>query len=97
MTSIDYLRFVASLVLVLGLVLGGVWALRKFGLAGMVARPGTRRRLAVVEAVAVDGRRRLVLLRRDDREHLLLVGGGTDLVVESGIRPAPEPGEEERP
>ncbi len=94
----DYLRFVASLVLVLGLVLAGVWALRKFGVGGMVSRAAGRRRLAVVEAVAVDGRRRLVLVRRDDREHLLLVGGVTDVVVECGIRPqAPDPVEEGRP
>lgn len=94
----DYLRFVASLALVLGLVLAGVWALRKFGVGGMVSRTAGRRRLAVVEAVAVDGRRRLVLVRRDDREHLLLVGGVTDVVVESGIRPqAPDPVEEGRP
>lgn len=99
MNVADYLRFVASLALVLGLVMAGVWALRKFGVGGMVTRTGARRRLSVIEAVAVDGRRRLVLVRRDDREHLLLVGGVTDLVVEGGIvRPgAPAPMEEERP
>lgn len=88
MDTISYLRFVASLVLVLGLILAGLWALRKFGLGAMVSRPGGRRRLSVVEAVAVDARRRLVLVRRDGREHLLLVGGTTDLVVERDIAPA---------
>ncbi len=82
-----YLRFIASLVLVLGLILGLLWLLRRFGVGGMVARPGARRRLAVVETMALDGRRRLVLVRRDDAEHLLLVGGPADLVIETGIRP----------
>jgi len=46
-----------------------------------------RARLAVVDAAAVDSRRRLVLVRRDSTEHLLLVGGPTDLVVERDVAP----------
>jgi len=47
----------------------------------------------------VDARRRLVLIKRDNVEHLLMIGGPTDIVVESGItrtalsrepRPIPE-------
>lgn len=45
-------------------------------------------RLAVMDAAAVDSHRRLVLIRRDDVEHLLLIGGPSDLVVERDIRPA---------
>jgi hypothetical protein len=55
-------------------------------------------RLAVMDAAAVDSHRRLVLVRRDDVEHLLLIGGPTDVVVEQNIRltasmrrPAEEP------
>ena len=44
-----------------------------------------RPRLAVLDAAAVDPRRRLVLVRRDDVEHLILIGGPSDVVVESGI------------
>lgn len=43
-------------------------------------------RLAVMDATAVDNHRRLVLVRRDDVEHLLLIGGPTDVVVEQDIR-----------
>ncbi|MER8820810.1 flagellar biosynthetic protein FliO [Mesorhizobium sp. M0991] len=43
-------------------------------------------RLAVMDATAVDSHRRLVLVRRDDIEHLLLIGGPTDVVVERDIR-----------
>lgn len=42
-------------------------------------------RLALVDAIAVDQRRRLVLVRRDSTEHLLLIGGTADVVVESQI------------
>ncbi len=44
------------------------------------------RRLAFVERTALDGGRKLLLVRRDNVEHLILVGGPIDLVVESGIR-----------
>lgn len=43
-------------------------------------------RLAVLDATAVDSQRRLVLVRRDDVEHLILIGGPTDVVVEQGIK-----------
>jgi hypothetical protein len=46
-------------------------------------------RLAVMDATAVDSNRRLVLVRRDDVEHLLLIGGPTDVVVEQNIRMVP--------
>ncbi len=42
-------------------------------------------RLQVLDAAAVDARRRLVLIRRDDVEHLVMIGGPTDIVIESGI------------
>lgn len=45
-------------------------------------------RLAVLDAAAVDTRRRLVLVRRDDVEHLLMIGGPTDIVIESRITTA---------
>ena len=88
MEATAYLRVVVSLALVVGLLLGVLWALRRFNIGGMVARPGARRRLAVVETMALDSRRRLMLVRRDGVEHLLLVGGTQELVIESGIEPA---------
>jgi len=46
-----------------------------------VVRPAAGRRLAVVEALALDPRRRLHLVRCDDHTVLLLTGGTQDLVV----------------
>ncbi|WP_336294822.1 hypothetical protein [Bartonella sp. CB169] len=42
-------------------------------------------RLTLCDTIAIDRVRRLVLIRCDDKEHLLLVGGLTDVVVESNI------------
>lgn len=49
-----------------------------------------KQRLAVMDAAAVDTRRRLVLVRRDDVEHLILIGGPTDVVVEQNIQLVPK-------
>lgn len=49
------------------------------------------RRLTVVDAAVVDTRRRVVLIRRDNVEHLVLIGGPTDVVIESRIGEAAAP------
>lgn len=81
-----YLKFVAALAFVLGLIAALAWIIRRFGPRGMAAQHGKRgRRLAIVEVAPLDARRRLVLVRRDGVEHLLLLGATHDLVVESGV------------
>ncbi|MBE7198269.1 MAG: flagellar biosynthetic protein FliO, partial [Parafilimonas terrae] len=51
-------------------------------------------RLGIVDVYELDRARQLILLRRDNVEHLLLVGGPNDVVVERNIqrgqRPLPE-------
>ncbi len=42
-------------------------------------------RLAVLDSAIVDAKRRLVLVRRDNAEHLILIGGPSDVVVETNI------------
>src|SRR6516225_501411 len=44
------------------------------------------RRLAFIERTRLDGGRKLLLVRRDNVEHLMLIGGPIDLVVETGIQ-----------
>lgn len=87
MDPVAYSRFALSLVFVIGLIVLAAWVMRRFGLGVTMARQGGRRvrRLAVVEVAPIDPKRRLVLVRRDDIEHLLLVGGASDLVVETRI------------
>ena len=45
------------------------------------------KRLELVETLAIDVRRRLVIVRCDGREHLLLLGANQDLVVQSDLDP----------
>jgi hypothetical protein len=81
------LKFFLAFVIVLALIGVTAWLVRRFGadrFGGSSAR-GRQPRLAVVDAAAVDGRRRLVIIRRDNVEHLLMIGGPTDVVVEQNI------------
>ncbi|MGC4407447.1 hypothetical protein D4A92_18435 [Rhizobium rosettiformans] len=63
-----------------------LWLLRNRAPSPFV-RGGRNRqpRLQVLDAAAVDTRRRIVLVRRDNVEHLVMIGGPTDIVIESGI------------
>lgn len=63
-----------------------LWILRNRAPSPFV-RGGRNRqpRLQVLDAAAVDTRRRIVLIRRDNVEHLVMIGGPTDIVIESGI------------
>jgi hypothetical protein len=80
-------RFVVAFVIVLALIGLTFWLIRRFGGArvGNGAQKGRQPRLAVIDAAPVDGRRRLVLIRRDNVEHLLMLGGPSDIVVEQNI------------
>lgn len=79
-------KFVAAFVVVLALIGLTAWLVRRFGAnrLGSTAR-GRQPRLAVIDAANVDGRRRLVLIRRDNVEHLMMIGGPNDVVVEPNI------------
>jgi len=81
------LRFFIAFVVVLALIGATAFVVRRFGgdRMGAAASRGRQPRLAVVDASSVDGRRRLILIRRDNVEHLLMIGGPTDVVVELNI------------
>lgn len=81
------LTFLAAFIVVLALIALAAWLVRRFSGGNLRnnANRGRMPRLAVIDAAAVDGRRRLVLVRRDNVEHLLMIGGPTDVVVELNI------------
>jgi flagellar protein FliO/FliZ len=81
------LTFFFAFVAVLALIGVVAWLIRRFASnrLGANTNRGRMPRLAVIDAAAVDGRRRLVLVRRDNIEHLLMIGGPTDIVVEPNI------------
>ena len=87
-------QFFLAFVIVLALIGATAWAVRRFGSGrlGGVGMRGRQPRLAVIDYASVDGRRRLILVRRDNVEHLVMIGGPTDVVIEPNIvRGAPAP------
>ena len=90
--------FFFAFVAVLALIGVAAWLVRQFAgnRLGANTNRGRMPRLAVIDAAAVDGRRRLVLVRRDNIEHLLMIGGPTDIVVEPNIVRA-TPGRDQMP
>ena len=80
------LQFVIALLIVLGLIAIFVWILRRISGVRVGRGPRNRQpRIAVMDATTLDARRRLILVRRDNIEHLLLIGGPSDVVVERNI------------
>ena len=89
-------QFFLAFIVVLGLIGAAAWLVRRLGAGrlGGVGMRGRQPRLAVVDYANVDGRRRLILVRRDNVEHLVMIGGPSDIVVESNIvRATPAPRE----
>jgi len=83
---------VAAILFVIAIGALMVWAFRAFfsghsGAQGFL-RP-LDKRLGVVETAPVDARRKLLLVRRDDVEHLIMIGGPLDLLLETGIKGRP--------
>lgn len=80
-------RFFIAFLVVFVLIGVTAWLVRRFGTGrlGTQTTRGRQPRLAVIDAAPVDGRRRLVLIRRDNIEHLLMIGGPSDVVVETNI------------
>jgi flagellar biogenesis protein FliO len=92
--------FFIALLIVLALIGVTIWLVRQFRanrLGGDGARRRQPQRLTVIDAARVDGSRSVVLIRRDNIEHLLMIGGATDVVIEANIMRTTGASESARP
>lgn len=82
-----------ALAAVLALAAAIFFIVRRFGgsSVGKVAGRARQPRLGVIDVASVDSRRRLVIVRRDTVEHLIMIGGPNDVVIESNIVRAQNP------
>jgi flagellar protein FliO/FliZ len=76
---LSFLRMMGSLAVVLGLLVGALWLVRRYEirvpqrwLAGFSMRSDTRR-MELIERLAIDPRRSVALIRLDNREHMVLI------------------------
>jgi flagellar biogenesis protein FliO len=86
-TGASVAQVIITFIAILAILAVVVWVLRSFVGNRFTLGGGQPRapRLGVIDSIPVDAKRRLVLVRRDQFEHLLLVGGPTDIVVEETI------------
>lgn len=80
-----YLTAVIALGIVLILIVAGMWLLKAISDASRGAGRSRSRRLGVIDSVPLDQKRQAILLRRDNVEHLIIIGGPQDVVVETAI------------
>ena len=101
MNILEFIRAIAALAVTLGLIGLAAYALRRFGPDALSRLVTSRqvRRLRVVESLALDPTRRLVIFSLDGEERLMLLGEGKLLdwgpkasaTPPSLAVPAPEP------
>jgi flagellar protein FliO/FliZ len=69
---------------------GAVFLVRRFGAGNRQnASRAHQSRLSMVDQTSIIDGRKLVIVRRDNVEHLLLIGGATDVLVEANIVRSP--------
>ena len=76
------LKVGGSIVVIVLLIIVGIAIFRRIG-GEVRGKRGSR--LGVVEYQEVDKLRHMVIVRRDNAEHLLLIGGPQDIVIETNI------------
>ena len=86
MDLVQLLRTFGALGIVLGLLAGALWVVKRYDIK-LPGRVGgaSKRRLEIVEKLAIDNRRSVALIRRDGREHLILLAPEGPLMIEGGI------------
>jgi flagellar protein FliO/FliZ len=89
-SDFSWLRIVIAFSVVLALMAGLGGILKYISARGYIfPTKGERaRRLKIIESLALDAKRRCVILRCDGHEHLLLLGGQDDIVIEANLPPA---------
>lgn len=84
MELMEYSRFVFALIFVIGLIWACAFVMKKTGmdkrLRGVTGQKG---RLAVVDVMYLDPRRKLTLVRADKREYLILISGDHAQLIDS--------------
>ncbi|MEM9879818.1 MAG: hypothetical protein AAF862_11140 [Pseudomonadota bacterium] len=79
------LRAIAALTLVLGMIWGGLWLLRRYGGQFLPTPPAkAERQLSILETLNLPPRHKLVRIKNGSQEHLLLLG------PENSLELAPE-------
>ena len=85
MDILELSRVVFALLFVLGLIMGGTWAIRRFAPQSMGLNLSGQKRLKVQDTLLLDSRHKAVLFSRDDVAHLVVLGPSGSVVVENDV------------
>ncbi len=83
--SAQLLAVVLALLIIAVLIAVCIPLLKRFARTSYKGSRSRQPRLAIMDAADIDARRRLLLVRRDNVEHLIMIGGANDIIVEQGI------------
>ena len=83
-------RIILALIAVLGMIGVAAVIARKAGLAAPAGAFTRKKRLALVETLALDARRRVAIIKCDDTEHLVLLGATSETVIDTNLTPVSE-------
>ena len=79
----DYSRFFLALAFVVGLIWAVADMAKRFGLdKKMRGITGAKGRLAVMDVLHLDPKRKLMIVRADDQEYILLAAGDTVSLID---------------
>lgn len=81
MDAMTVMRAIAALLLVLGMIGGLYWGLRRF--TSFTPNLSSEDGLKVKSWRPFDGRKKLAVIQWGDEEHLILTGQATDLLISS--------------
>ncbi len=90
----DFARILFGLIAVIGMIGIAAFAAKKAGLATASGGFVRKRRLAVVENLALDGRRRLAIIKCDGAEHLIVLGANNETVIAHNLDGVTDKGED---
>ena len=90
-------RVLFGLIAVVGMIGVTAIVMRKAGLASSSGGFVRKRRLAVVEMLALDARRRVAIIKCDDKEHLIVLGATSETLVDKNLETPAELPEESLP
>jgi flagellar protein FliO/FliZ len=79
------IRLCLAFLIVLVLISAAAWAFPRIGRGRLAVARGHQARLSIIDSASIKGSRHLILIRRDNVEHVLMIGGSTDVVVDTGI------------
>lgn len=80
------LQALFALIFVLALMGGLALLLKRLGLSSSASFTTGKKRLKMVESMPLDARRRLVIVSCDGKEHLVILGGTTETVLDKNIQ-----------